>query len=198
MKIILLNGPPSSGKDTVALWLGKYYYDNGFNVITEKFAKPLKGMAAGLFGWEVSSPEYDYYFETREGKAEIIPGTDITYRQLLIDISEDFIKPRFGKEAFGKLMVQRIIDKISKGSNLEYVVISDCGFIEEVRPLLDYFDPFNIHVIHLYRDGATFIGDSRSYLDPQDFLYSCNVHDVTNDGDIIETVDKIIEFVGVI
>ncbi|NDD53413.1 hypothetical protein EBZ39_05985, partial [bacterium] len=44
------------------------------------------------------------------------------------------------------------------------VLVSDCGFKEELLPLARCFGTSNILMVHVHRDGCTFQNDSRSYV----------------------------------
>lgn len=151
-KIILFNGPPSSGKDTLGKILQKGL---GASATIEKFAKPLKTAVAAALG--LNQVQQEYYFETQEGKASEVHGFNC--RKALIDFSEEFSKPRFGDDIFGKLMVDRI-----SNSDYEYTIITDCGFETEVKTIVDSFGSDNVVLFKLRRKGCSFKEDSRTYL----------------------------------
>ena len=150
--IVLVNGPPRSGKDTVANLLANHGYQ------PLKFAGSLKAGLAGLLG--LSIEEYLEYFET-DAKAENGgPFEDLTPRQALIDLSEEYMKPRFGQDIFGKVAANVAFEV--EGD----VVFSDCGFDAEVIPVVHFFGAENCRVIRLAREGCNWDGDSRTYLNP--------------------------------
>ena len=51
-------------------------------------------------------------------------------RDVYIKLSEDFCKPLFGKKIFGKVMEKQMKDLLA--ASTDHVVITDCGFAEEV------------------------------------------------------------------
>ena len=120
----------------------------------------------------------------------------MTPRQLLILVSEDFVKPICGQNAFGVLATRRLLlQDIDKNT-----VFSDGGFVEEIKPLVDTFGKENVVVIRIHRKGCTFDGDSRSYItDWQADELCINIHDFYNDEQPLETLYEdfvIYPFVG--
>lgn len=148
-KAILFNGPPSSGKDTVCNFLM-----SNFNCNHTSFKKKLIEIA--LCVSNLSKKEWDsiYTRDLKEIPDKRLAG--MSPRQFLIDISENFIKPKFGKNYFG----------IMAAKNLEHGinVFSDSGFLEEIEPIIEEIGKPNILVIRIQREGFDFSGDSRSYL----------------------------------
>jgi hypothetical protein len=55
-----------------------------------------------------------------------------------------------------------VLNTIEKSHN-ETFLISDSGFFEEAKPLIDYFGERNCLLIRLSRPGYDFSNDSRSY-----------------------------------
>jgi hypothetical protein len=78
----------------------------------------------------------------------------MTPRQVLISFSEEWVKPKFGKQAFGILLRDRIEELDG------FVVVTDCGFREELEPL----DPTDLAVVRLHRHKTNFDNDSRGYI----------------------------------
>lgn len=150
--IYLLNGPPRSGKDSLAdLIMAHEFAEVPTRV--EKFAEPLKigGSAALAIPLEELESKW---------KETIIPGLGVTWRQYQISMSEDWYKPQFGMDIFGRLLVERI-----RRRPAQYYVVSDSGFTYEAQPLVDTFGADAVTVFHLHREGYTFEGDSRDWVD---------------------------------
>ena len=82
-------------------------------------------------------------------------------RQALIHVSENVIKPIEGKDYFGRQAKKSVL-----ASELLVFVFSDGGFIDEIQALKS--DKTKVTVIRLHREGFTFEGDSRSYVDGTD------------------------------
>jgi len=166
-KFVLLNGPPGCGKDTATSHLIPY-----LNFRHLKFAAPIKRMVAALLECSASRLEeikdrpnrmlrYENYLTTR----------DDTPRGLLIALSEELLKPRYGNSYFGNVLWSEACISPS-----ELFVVSDCGFQAEVERLIDNAGKANCLLIRIHREGCDFANDSRSYL--EDGL--CKTIDVHN------------------
>jgi hypothetical protein len=153
-KIIFFNGPPGSGKDTAVEALG---------LTRSSFADDLKDRFDRAFG----------ITERPEGADKDLPlpfpFEGVTYRQGLIAFSEKLMKPLFGEDIFGKLLLTEIIDyeallEIESGENVLLIGISDSGFAPEGRVLTEHYGKENCCVVQLWREGKDFSKDSRGYI----------------------------------
>lgn len=164
-RLCLFNGPPRSGKDTAVDYL-QYEY----SVYGIKFARPLHLAARDTVADLVGQTRMEYYAE--KAKNETIPELGASYRQFCIQLSEDFYKPKFGKDIFGKMAAGRIREMIESyeryGAAVNFAC-SDSGFATEAKPVIEEIGVKNVMLIHLYRDGCSFEGDSRNYIDLSDF-----------------------------
>lgn len=174
-KIILLNGPASSGKDFAA----DFIVNNFKYARKDKFAKVLKERTHALYGF--SWRPHDYYEKVKEVPSDDFFG--LSPRQAYINVSEIYFKPIYGKKIFGTILAQEL-DKYE----WEIVAISDSGFVEEAEVLIDKYGKENILLIRIEREGYTFKEDSRNYIDLGDEI--CNIT-INNDG--TENYLKIIE-----
>jgi hypothetical protein len=166
-KIIILNSPPMSGKDTIANLMMR----NSLVDMQASFKKPLFDVARGVLGegnFRVFMEKYNDR-KTKEKPFPVLNGK--SPRQFLIAISEDFIKPVMGDDYMGRYMADYVADA---GAD---IVISDGGFDAEIIPLIDA--GHDVRVFKLYRDGYTFKGDSRDYINVPDraLEYSLNLID---------------------
>jgi hypothetical protein len=151
-KIILLNGAPSSGKDTAANYLVEKYP----NIKTDKFARVLKERTHALYGF--SNRAHDYYETVKS-----LPNDDfygLTPRQTYINVSETYFKVHHGGSIFGQILSFEI-----DNYDCDILVISDSGFEEEAQVLIDKYGEDNIILIKVQREGCTFDKDSRNYID---------------------------------
>lgn len=119
--VICLNGPPRSGKDTVA----NMVYDNFkvyFWIDTKKFSKPLDRIAAATLNIDKESEKFIKYREERKYDPLLEFECSSTMRQMLISISEDYIKPLFGKEWFGKQAANTLIQDLKRLNSLDIIM----------------------------------------------------------------------------
>lgn len=170
--LILLNGPPGSGKDYAADIIAEA---PDLTVSKYKFSEPLKEAACAIL--EISRVELE------AGKNKVDPLFGVTLRQIQIDISEKWMKPCYGKDIFGRIALSRMSEEIQWNDENEEdqpdcFVISDSGFDTEAKVLLQLFGSENVLLIRLSREGKTFFGDSRSYIELDDV----RTIDIYNDG----------------
>jgi hypothetical protein len=106
-------------------------------------------------------------------------------RQALIHVSENVIKPQFGKDFFGLAAADKCVKE-----DCDFAVFSDAGFISEIAPLASIYQ--TLIIVRLYRDGFTFEGDSRSYLEGINNAYDIILQE-GRPGDALETIKNIVE-----
>lgn len=168
-KILLFNGPPGSGKDTAAKAL---LHDadiiEDHDIRFDRFSRPLKRALAAFF--ELACDGYDIT-PLESGKNEAMPGYDVSFRQLQIDLSESFAKPHLGSAIFGELLVRRIrnwmetfVDE-SPRAKYKLVLVPDAGFLSEFIPLVEAFGEDRVAVCKFIREGTNYDSDSRGYLE---------------------------------
>ena len=157
MYIVAFNGPPRSGKDTLAEMLANHMDAQGVTmmVVPESLSLPLREIAYAMTGW-IGSPDGPNYeqFKTTHFKAFGKDG-----RQIMIDVSERFLKPTYGIEIMANLLIAR-------NSNIgpAIILIRDSGFQIEIDPLIRWVGEDNLFVVSVNRDGTTFDGDSREWV----------------------------------
>lgn len=179
-RAIFLNGPPRSGKDEVGRILVRDH-----DAMTFKAADPLKQGLSRLLG--INERHIEQYKDLPIREFPGIPSTvtaDITFRELLIALSESYAKPLLGMDIFGPLLANRITYIAP-----ELAVITDAGFIDEVvvtaKALKDA--GYELSFWELHRDGCTFRGDSRSYLDHEELHRRADIKcvvELNNNGSI--------------
>lgn len=158
MKIILFNGPPRSGKDTAAEHVFHYLQAKKITSFKYSFAQRLKESSHSLLGLYVAYDAFEHCKDTPQSRF-----MGLSPRQFYIKYSEQCIKPAFGKDFFGKCFVNFLENNILDTSDLT-VIVSDCGFEEEVYPIVDAYGKDNVVVIQLERCGHDYSNDSRSYI----------------------------------
>lgn len=153
-KVIILNGPPRSGKDTIGTFAAD---DWGFATLA--FKEPMYRIAADTVG--MSYEDFMFNYETDGWKDTKVKGWGgKSVRDLMIAISETYIKPFFGEDYFGR----KVAEKMEKMSPyVAHYIMTDGGFFAEVDALVKA--GIDVYVVHMFRDGCTFEGDSRDYID---------------------------------
>jgi hypothetical protein len=156
-KLIILNGPPGCGKDSLANHYGRISLGLVKHI---KFAESLKVMTHRLYN--VPNPEDYMQFESIKDEPDYEYFYGLTPRQAYIALSETYIKPTHGKEFFGVQLVQKMA-QCKKKAPIQAFSSSDGGLEEELIPVLAYCGASNILVVKIERPGYTFKNDSRSY-----------------------------------
>lgn len=185
MKMIILNGPPRSGKDTFLKLMKAVFMDD---LPTDTFV-PFSykhTICAGVARRYKQRPEYVWELNantlTKDVPYDMFGGNSI--RQCFIYESEEVIKKELGENGvalrtFENLQVEWLV---SSHIPLEQCVLvtPDGGFESEMNCAMDFFGipREDILLVRFYREGCTFEGDSRSYIPNPDLI-------IDNDGDKI-------------
>ena len=161
MYIVGFNGPPESGKDTLAELLATHMDKQGVTlpVRFESLSIPLRKLAYTMVGITTEIPailDGDFYSEF---KSRHFPSLNRTGRQLMIDVSERFLKPTYGLEVMAQLLLER-----NEGFP-GILLVRDLGFQCEVDPLVRAVGEDNLAIVSVCRAGKTFEGDSREWVD---------------------------------
>jgi hypothetical protein len=168
--IILLNGPPGSGKDTAAefiiLALGnsKVHHD--------KLSKPLKSSLRTIFNFSITEMRALEAYKDHSNGPEY---GDLSWRQMQIEMFKS-LEASYGPRVLGHLFVRRNRDNAKR-----HTVISDAGRTIEIQPIIES-NPFDqIGCIHLSRPECDYSNDIREYIDTKDIGH---VEDVNNKYDL--------------
>ena len=159
--VIIFNGPPGAGKDTL---VDALCADPDLKVSKCTFKEPLFKIAIPLSG--MTEEAFMTKYNNRENKEVAWDELNgMTPRAFLIKISEEWIKPSLGISRLGYLALQAV-----KVAPTDIILFSDGGFAEEVKLMQDIFGADSIILVRLYREGCTFEGDSRNYVEPGDSI----------------------------
>lgn len=178
-RVILFNGPPRSGKDTASKIMCEYIDE----CVVLRFSEPLKNSVHAMFGLRVPHD----HFEDVKDEPQLVLGNR-TPRECYIDLSESYVKLSLGKSFWGKSLVTNM----RSYPWCSVFIIPDLGFIEELEPIVEYLGIENISIIQVYREGKSFYGDSRNYVDLKGirtFILN-NSGTLTNLRDTCETIVK--------
>ena len=129
--IIQIGGFKRSGKDTISKMIANHYQSKGKLVDIFHYADPLKQIAASIF--DISLEQLDefknnktelYRFNTYEEPCKV---TD--FREILMKIGNEAIKPVFGSDVWQKIMLEKI-----EKSEADIIIIPDFRFAVEHIP----------------------------------------------------------------
>jgi len=181
-KVIILNGPPGSGKDAIASAMSDRYAKTHPMVEHLEVKAKLFEQALVMSG----IPVYEWIVRYNDRKLKETPWDrlgGLSQREFLIKISEEWVKPIFGRDYYGKVAGEAAADVLLWDNN---VIFSDGGFQEEFDAIKSIVGKENILLVRLYREGTSWDGDSRGYLKNPG-----GVIDVFNNGTIQDAVDII-------
>ena len=219
-KIVLYNAPKSLGKDASIAHLRSL----GYPLVRREAKGKLHELTMALFCvqperyWEIYEDrvlkekpldEFKVSFSWQDAEAlefalgyslerETVTHRDYGYykgeyywklsiREAMIYISEVIMKPRMGSDYFGVARAKAIVEG-------EIAVDSSTGFVEELPPLIERLGQENILLIRVHREGATFEGDSRSYIPDGVITNTVDVDSVYGElTEYLEEVEKIVE-----
>ena len=175
--ILLINGPPRSGKDTLTK-----LFCNFFDMCHLKFADPLRKTVPAMFG--LKQGFYDYLIEEEKDHPSVHLG-GMSPREAQIWLSEEVMKPKFGQDIFGRVAVGT-----AKSAEQTMICVSDSGFEAEAYAMVEEFGKENVGIIRLRRAGCTFSGDSRGPVS----IEGVKSIDLTNDGTPNELYSRAVQW----
>ena len=150
--IVIFNGPPGSGKDEAASLFKEVF---GFGNLSFKYQL----FKETINHFEVDKAWFMEGYDDREVKEKKeFALNEMSRREAMIHVSEDIVKPKNGKDYFGRMVAEEIED----GKNY---AIADGGFIEELEPIIEKLGEENIVLVQITREGHDFSTDSRRYFD---------------------------------
>lgn len=152
--ILVFNGPPGVGKDTLANYAQSF--DSRSRHV--KFISTLKQAVAVLFNYPIELME-----EGKDDPKYTKFGKRIREHQIALGSA---LRNIYGEEVFGRMLADRIL---SMPMQTPYVVISDLGVTGELRALAEAIDRERITLFRVHQEGKTFSGDCREYIRGEDF-----------------------------
>lgn len=160
MKVIILNGPMGSGKDTIANLLVENLGMYDILAVRWEFKQALWEAVADHYGLgDVAIRHLKEVHDNRNLKEKPQPLLGgLSTRGALIRVSEHIYKPKYGKDVFGWHSAAALAEL--QDAEYKLAIGSDGGFPEELKPVAASFET---HVFRLLGRG-TYEGDSRRYL----------------------------------
>lgn len=177
MKIIITNGPPRSGKDTMCGLIRESI--TGCDLIPLSYKKTLYVGVARRYGLSVEAV-YQLNADTliKDEPSDLFGGKSV--RQALIYESEDVIKKKYGPQGVA-IQTFKLLEEEYGVERLKNAVLycSDGGFNSELFAAYDYFGigVEDVYILCMLREGCSFDGDSREFLKNPDTI-------IHNDGDL--------------
>lgn len=148
MKIILLSGHAQAGKDTTANYLKKKLEEQGKVVIIDRFAKYIK-MYLRQMGWDGVTK-------------------DSHYRNLLQKLGTEVIKQNLNYKCFHAKRLCEDIQILDKTFNIDYILVSDARFRDEVYTVKSMFpdDCITVRINRLGFDNG--LGELKNHISETD------------------------------
>tara|TARA_R110002020_G_scaffold123630_1_gene280354 strand:+ start:428 stop:997 length:570 start_codon:yes stop_codon:yes gene_type:complete len=177
--VIIFNGPPGSGKDECAKHFTKL--NSSIGSIHEENKSHLLQLALLITG--LDEDEWMSRYLDRELKDTPWDKCGgLSQREFYIKISEEWCKPLFGRDYFGKRSADRV-----KKSSASCFFFSDGGFHNETTAIRNGCD--NMVIFRLHRDGYDFSNDSRDYI----YMGRADISefDINNDGTLQDMYTKV-------
>jgi len=140
-----LNGPPRSGKSTLADMIDR----QDISMCRMSFAEPLRGALLGTFHPDRFSDMLQLNLRDPATKAQTIHGTTWTNEQFLIDYGT-WLKSKTNEYILGDLAKQAIV-------HTDYYtryVFDDCRTIGDVAPFINSYGASECLLVHVERRGA--------------------------------------------
>ena len=155
LRLLLLSGPPRSGKNVAGAAIGKRYDADHFALSDQ-----LKVDTHAYYG--LCSEFSAMHFEDSKD-SPCLEFNGLTPRQAYIDYSENYLKPRYGSSRLGELAVPRVQRNAEEG---RLSILSGVGFLDEVRPVVEAAASQNcLHLVIIGMEVAeATINDSREQL----------------------------------
>lgn len=130
IRIILINGPDRSGKDTLAEIIGASLRKQGEAVHVVRLADPLKAAAAALYGLPA-----DFIKDEDKGTPLAELGDECP-RDIWVSLAEECIKPNWGANFFAKTAANKISHIAGQAGGTPAVfIVPDVRFIDEMETL---------------------------------------------------------------
>lgn len=196
--IVCLNGPPRSGKDTVANALAESIDKEMIPVLRGQLSLPIRHAAFAILGEPYSEERYE---ELKDKQLELLwprktrtpigfklghymKDGPLTLRELVILIADSWCRDTFGFEFWAKQFIHRT--PMLRDHMPGLVILSDGGFDPERIYLTSQVGEDNFLLVKLEREGTDWQLDSRGPMEGTNQII------VVNDGTVEEAVQHIV------
>ena len=171
MRIIGFNGPPRSGKDTLARVIRQQgdtaqRIETGYSppwgapshIYPEALIMPCRHAAFAFLGKAYDVNEYEHI---KDQPQSAFNGE--TLRRFMIRLSEEHLKPSYGRGFYGRALTSKYEGSVRRYCDDELMLVTDIGFQEEVDILSDFVDESNFMLVQVARQGCDWSNDSRGW-----------------------------------
>lgn len=156
--VIGFNGPPRSGKDTLATALEALLSEAAPEIQVHRHALAAT-MRAGAMATLGLSGGDKFYSDIKDKPMDLLGGK--TFRRFMIDMSEVFVKKEYGQDFWARLLHARNQAWWNrKGPTV--LIVTDIGFPAEVQFLCEHST--HTVIVQLDRAKLDFTQDSRNYV----------------------------------
>lgn len=184
-QVLLVNGPPRSGKNELARQLSY----RSTRIVEVSSSGRLKRATVAFYralqGFELDDNSIAADLDWIEAAKDLNDSAGLFLgargRDVLISISERHTKHVHGPEVFGVLTAQQILAGLLLARDA-IVVVTGVGFTAEARPIVTAVGPERVLVVEIERPGCSFEGDSRGRLDVDELGVDRFI--VSNNGDL--------------
>lgn len=174
MKIIITNGPPRSGKDTMCGLILENIIDH--DLIPLSYKRTLYVGVARRYGLSVDAV-FQMNADTliKDEPSSLFGGKSV--RQALIFESEEVIKKKYGEQGVA-IETFKLLQEEYGTERLKHAVLycSDGGFNSELFAAYEHFGigVEDVYILRMLREGCSFAGDSREFLKNPDVVIHNN------------------------
>jgi len=149
MTLFLLNGPPRSGKDTVAQMIDAILPKTAHWKLSDQLKERTHAFYK-LVTYDGRPRSAGAFEHVKDVPSPLFFG--LTPRQAYIEMHERYLKPVHGPAILGQLLVSCIAHPLVARS--KHIVVSDAGDVEQCLPLVSLCGAENTVLIHLDRVGC--------------------------------------------
>lgn len=169
MRIVLFNGPRSSGKTTITRALCEYMGGHNIKCHIEDIMGPIKVNALAEHG--LSHEDVKEFEAVKDEPRHELDGK--TPREVYIAYGER-VRRRHGPTVFADMWKKRVTDT---GMNYDYILVPDCRLQAELDAAVSIVGVNKVMLVRVLRPGMTWQNDIGVYMDHDwSFTFDNNGH----------------------